>query len=124
MSGRIPPIGAGLVLAGALLLAVWARYGLLESSALSALCFARASDATNMPLQCLVRGWFVTVVGTPIPGVAALVAGVAAVVTRRRDAILLALACGAAGIVLYAGMPAAAGFLCGWITLARRWQAA
>lgn len=124
MSGRIPPIGAGLVLAGALLPAVWARYGLLESSALSALCFARASDATNMPLQCLVRGWFVTVVGTPIPGVAALVAGVAAVVTRRRDAILLALACGAAGTVLYAGMPAAAGFLCGWITLARRWQAA
>ncbi|MGH8619647.1 MAG: hypothetical protein ACREUW_18320 [Burkholderiales bacterium] len=115
---------AGAVLMGALALAIWVRYGLIESSGTSAFCFAAANDATSVPFQCLIRGWFVAAVGTPMPGVIALVMGMAAVVTRRWSATLMAIGCGAAGMVLYAGMPAAAGFLCGWITLARRWQAA
>jgi hypothetical protein len=124
MSARRGLIGAGMALGAALLLAVWVRYGLIESSGTSALCFAHAGDATTMPLRCVIRAWIAAAVGTLFPGLVALAAGVLAVVTRRRDATLLAIACGAAGIVLYAGMPAAAGFLCGWITLARRSQAA
>jgi hypothetical protein len=123
MSGRRGLIGAGITLGGALLLAVCVRYGLIESSGTSALCFAHAGDATTMPLRCVIRGGIVAAVGTLFPGLAALAAGILAVVTRRRDATLLAIAFGVAGIVLYAGMPAAAGLLCGWITLARRLHA-
>jgi hypothetical protein len=104
----------------ALGLAIWLRYGLIESSGTSAFCFSHANDATSMPMQCLVRGWAVAAVGTPVPGTVALLIGVLALATRGWSATLLAIACGAAGVVLYAGMPAAAGFLCGWITLARR----
>jgi hypothetical protein len=123
MTAREILVRAGVALIAALALAIWVRYGLIESSSTSAFCFAHANDATSVPIQCLTRGWFVTSVGTPIPGAVALLMGVAAVVTRRWSATLLAIACGAAGVVLYAGIPAAAGFLCGWITLARRWHA-
>jgi hypothetical protein len=109
-----------MALIAALGLAIWLRFGLIESSGTSAFCFAQANDATSMPIQCVVRGWAVTAAGTPVPGAVALLSGVLAVATRRWSATLLAIACGAAGVVLYAGMPAAAGFLCGWITLARR----
>ena len=100
-------------LAGALGFSLWARYGLIESISVAALC-----NATSVPLSCSVRDYVIATTVLPLWGYIALAAGGLAMFTRRFDLTVLALVTGAIGLVLYAGAPAAAGFLLGWITLA------
>jgi hypothetical protein len=101
-------------LAGALGFSLWARYGLIESSSVATLC-----NATSVPLRCTVRNYVIAGTALPLWGYVALAAGALAVFVRRLDVTVLALVAGAIGLVLYAGETAAAGFLLGWITLAR-----
>lgn len=101
-------------LACALGFSLWARYGLIESENLATLC-----NATSVPLRCTVRNYVVASTALPLWGYVALAAGALSVFLRRLDVMLLALVAGASGLVLYAGATAAAGFLLGWITLAR-----
>jgi hypothetical protein len=72
-----------------------------------------------MPLRCTVRSYVLASTVIPLWGYVALAAGLVAVSLRRLDVTVLALVAGAIGLVLYAGATAAAGFLLGWITLAR-----
>ena len=101
-------------LAGALGFSLWARYGLIESSSVASLC-----NATSVPLRCTVLKYVIASTALPLWGYVAMAAGVLAVCLRRLDVTVLALVAGTIGLVLYAGAPAAAGLLLGWITLAR-----
>ncbi len=101
-------------LAGALGCSLWARYGLVESTSVATMC-----NATSVPLRCTVRSYVIASTALPLWGYVALAGGVLAVFLRRLDVTVLALVAGTIGLVLYAGATAAAGFLLGWITLAR-----
>ena len=100
-------------LAGALGIALWARYGLIEPVSMATTC-----NATSMPMRCIVRDYVIVTTIFPLWGYIALAAGLSALLMRRFDLTLLALVAGAIVLVLYAGASAAAGFLLGWITLA------
>jgi hypothetical protein len=102
------------LLLSALGISLWARYGLIESVTVATQC-----NATSMPLQCRLRELVIVTTTGPFWSTAALASGALSVILRRVDVTLLALLSGGVGLVLYAGAAAAAGFLLGWITLAR-----
>ena len=102
------------LLLSALGFSLWARYGLIESVTVATQC-----NATSMPLQCRLRDLVIATTTGPFWSTAALASGALSVILRRLDVTLLALLSGGVGLVLYAGAAAAAGFLLGWITLAR-----
>ena len=102
------------LLLSALGFSLWARYGLIESVTVATQC-----NATSMPLQCRLRDLVIATTTGPFWSTAALASGALSVILRRVDVTLLALLSGGIGLVLYAGAAAAAGFLLGWITLAR-----
>ena len=102
------------LLLSALGFSLWARYGLIESVTVATQC-----NATSVPLQCRLRDLVIATTSVPFWSTAASASGVLSVVLRRLDVTLLALLTGGVGLVLYGGAPAAAGFLLGWITLAR-----
>jgi hypothetical protein len=102
------------LLLSALGFSLWARYGLIESVTVATQC-----NATSMPLQCRLRDLVIATTAGPFWSTTALASGALSVILRRVDVTLLALLSGGVGLVLYAGAAAAAGFLLGWITLAR-----
>jgi hypothetical protein len=102
------------LLLSALGFSLWARYGLIESVTVATQC-----NATSVPLQCRLRDLVIATTTGPFWSTAALASGALSVIVRRVDVTLLALVSGGVGLVLYAGAAAAAGFLLGWITLAR-----
>lgn len=95
-------------------LAAGLRYGLVEPASLAHLC-----GATGAPWWCALRALAVAVVATGALGVAAVGAGVVATLTRRSGWAIGAVACGAAGLVLYAVVAGATGLLLGLLVLAR-----
>ncbi len=103
-----------ILLASALGLALWARYGLIESITVATLC-----NATSVPLSCTLRTIVIATTSMSLWSYLAIIAGTLAVFIRRLETSILALVTGAAGLVLYGGAIAAAGFLLGCITYAR-----
>jgi hypothetical protein len=102
------------LLLSALGFSLWARYGLIESVTVATQC-----NATSVPFHCRLRDVVIATTSVPFWSTAALTSGVLSVILRRVDITLLALLSGGVGLVLYAGAPAATGFLLGWLTLAR-----
>jgi hypothetical protein len=103
-----------ILLASALGLALWARYGLIESVTVAGLC-----NATSVPLNCTIRRFVIATTTLSLWSYVAVAAGAFSVLLRRLDATLVALVTGAVGLVLYGGAVAAVGFLLGCITYAR-----
>ncbi len=103
-----------ILVASALGLALWARYGLIESVTVAALC-----NATSVPLSCTIRRIVIATTSISLWSYVAILAGALSILLRRLDATLLALVTGAAGLVLYGGAVAAVGFLLGCITYPR-----
>jgi hypothetical protein len=114
MNPRRVNLTATILLTVALGFSLWARYGLIESVGVAALC-----NATSVPLSCTVRNLVIATTSIALWGYVALMAGVGSLIVRRLDVTLLALVTGAMGLVLYAGAPAAVGFLLGCITFVR-----
>jgi hypothetical protein len=102
------------LLLSALGFSLWARYGLIESVTAATQC-----NATSVPLQCRLRDAVIATTAVPFWSTAAVASGVLSVILRRVDVTMLALLSGGIGLVLYAGAPAAMGFLLGWLTFAR-----
>lgn len=91
-----------------------ARYALLEPAELAHLC-----GAPGAPWWCAPRALAAGALDAGALGLAALAAGVVAILTRRSAWALAASCLGAAGLVLYAAATGAAGFLLGFLVLAR-----
>jgi hypothetical protein len=99
----------------ALVLANLARHRLVEPADLTAACDAAPWDG----LACSLRTMTVQMFAAQRLGLLALAAAVVATVTRWRGLALLALAAGAAGLVLYSTLFAAPAVLLALLVLAR-----
>lgn len=76
--------------------AAWLRYGLVEQSSMAELC-----GGTGSPWWCAWRQWLVLGFLHDVYGVAALIAGVFAVFSRRVAVVWTAAALGLFALVLY-----------------------
>lgn len=110
-----PLVAPLVVLFAALLLASLARYRLVESAALTALCDALPWDSTT----CIVRSLTVQAFANGRLGMLALALAVLALLTRWRTVGLIALAAAGAGLVLYSTRWAAPAALLAGLTLLR-----
>jgi len=90
------------------------RLQVVEPEALAHLCGAAAA-----PWWCTLRAAVVAAFASHALAIAAVAAGVLAIVTRRAGAAIAAACLGAAGLVLYAVEAGAIGFLLGALALAR-----
>lgn len=95
-------------------LAAALRFFVIEPEALAHLC-----GAAGAPWWCVPRAAAIAAFSTGALALAAVGAGVAAIVTRRPGAGLFAACLGAAGLVLYAVEAGAVAFLAGLLALAR-----
>lgn len=100
-----------LILAAAMAL----RYRLVEPSSVGLLC-----NAGTGPWWCALRAVVIGLFGSGLIGLASLVTAVLAHLLDRRGLALIALATGAAGLVLYNADAAAAGFVIGLLRAVRR----
>ena len=90
------------------------RYAALEPAGLAHLC-----GASGAPWWCAPRALAAGVLDAGAPGFAAIATGVVAILTRSSAWALAAACLGAGGLVLYAAATGAAGFLLGFLVLAR-----
>ena len=90
------------------------RYAALEPAGLAHLC-----GASGAPWWCAPRALAAGVLDAGAPGFAAIATGVVAILTRSSAWALAAACLGAAGLLLYAVATGAAGFLLGFLVLAR-----
>ncbi len=102
---------AALALAAAAIV----RYALIEPVAIAHLC-----GAPEAPWWCAPRAAAAFVLDAGALGFGAIAAGAAAILTRSSAWALAAAGLGAAGLVLYAAVTGAVGFLLGLLVLARR----
>jgi hypothetical protein len=108
------PFGAAVLVAIAAAVAAVLRFQVVEPEALAHLCGAAAA-----PWWCTLRAAVVAAFASQALAIAAVAAGVLAIVTRRAGAAIAAACLGAAGLVLYAVEAGAIGFLLGALALAR-----
>jgi hypothetical protein len=90
------------------------RSQVVEPEAMAHLCGAAAA-----PWWCTLRAAVITAFASHALAIAAVAAGVLAIVTRRSGAAIAAACLGAAGLALYAVEAGAVGFLLGALALAR-----
>jgi hypothetical protein len=90
------------------------RYRLVEPSSVGLLC-----DAGAGPWWCVLRAAVIGLFGSGLIGLASIATGILAHVLDRRGLALIALATGAAGLVLYTADAAAAGFVIGLMRAVR-----
>lgn len=107
-----PPLALALL---ALVLASLARHRLVEPADLTAACDAAPWDG----LACTLRTLTVQMFAAQRLGLLALAAAVVATATRWRSLALVALAAGAAGLVLYSTLFAAPAVLLALLVLVR-----
>ncbi len=103
-----------LLVTAAAALAALLRYLVIEPEGLAHLCSAAAA-----PWWCAPRAAAITAFSSGALAIAAVGAGVLAIVTRRRGAGWAAAGLGAAGLVLYAVEAGAVALLLGLLALAR-----
>ena len=108
------PFAAPVLVAIAAAVASMLRFQVVEPEALAHLCGAAAA-----PWWCTLRAAVVAAFASQALAIAAVAAGVLAIVTRRAGAAIAAASLGAAGLVLYAVEAGAIGFLLGALALAR-----
>ena len=106
----LPVTAVVLSLAAAALL----RYAALEPAGLAHLC-----GAPGAPWWCAPRALAASVLDAGALGFGAIATGVVAILTRSSAWALAAACLGAAGLLLYAVATGAAGFLLGFLVLAR-----
>lgn len=94
------------------LLAVWARYGLVESHEIAQRCLAEHGAGV-----CVLRAGLITLFKSGLLGVPALLATGAALHWRNRISTASCLALGAAGLVLYCFQTGALAVLVGALLL-------
>jgi hypothetical protein len=112
-NGKLIALAAAAV-ALSLAIAAVLRYAALEPAGLAHLC-----GAPGAPWWCAPRALAAGVLDAGALGFAAIAAGVVAILTRSSAWALAAACLGAAGLVLYAAATGAAGFLLGFLVLAR-----
>lgn len=103
-----------IAVGGSAAAAVAIRYAIIEHTELAHLC-----ESAGAPSWCMLRTAAVALLTTAAPGIAALVAGIVATLTRSSTWGLVAACLGVAGLLLYAVETGAAAFLLGLLVLAR-----
>ncbi|HYF59646.1 MAG TPA: hypothetical protein VEA81_11895 [Burkholderiaceae bacterium] len=119
MTGSAAPPRPGLRTALAVAAAVLAVTLALRHFAVEPEAIAHACDPAPWTGACALRTALITTFVNQEVGWLALAAGALATVLRGPRLALLALACGAAGLVLYSYEPAGVGALLGLLVLAR-----
>lgn len=103
---------ASIAIAGAV--AALVRFQIVEPEDMAHLCSAAAA-----PWWCTLRTAVIAAFGSPVLAIAAVAAGVLAIVTHRPGAAIAAACLGVAGLALYAVEAGAIGFLLGALALVR-----